>query len=155
MEWLSKILDILGGLTYIAMLLYSIRLSFRETFRIFLLVVLVSILIGIVYRIFKHFLIKEYLITIEIGIIMISAGIFIWLLLPLVNSIINAIGDIKVKAINRLISFIIGIVISPILIGYLLIFSSIVPKLYNILELSSVLKVFENISKLIVGITIV
>ncbi len=152
--WLSKTLDVLGALLYIALLLFGFWSGFRKSLRITFYFFVITLINAIVYRIFKHFLIKEYLILIELGILAITSVVTFFVFKPLAEKIYNLVGDIEPKIVDRTIGLLQFLMNGILIIGYLVIFSGFIPQLYYILDSSSFLRIFENILKLVIGIKI-
>lgn len=152
--WISKFLDIVGAIAYLVLVFLGIRLGFRKSFRVLLFVIFITLFNMIVFRIFKHFIVKEYLEIIDVGVLIVSSVIAFFIFYPLINKIYESIGDIEIPIVNRMIGLFLFAVSGIFLIGYFVIFTDIIPKLYYILETSSFLRILSNIVKYIVGISI-
>jgi hypothetical protein len=152
--WLSKTLDVLGALIYISLLLFGFWAGFRKSLRITFYLFVITLINAIVYRIFKHFLLKEYLILIELSVLVITSVVTFFVFKPLAEKIYELVGDIEPKIVDRMVGLLQFLINGILIIGYLIIFSGFIPQLYYILDSSSLLRVFENILKLAIGIKI-
>ncbi len=153
--WISKSIDILFSIIYISLVIYGMYLGFRKVSKISMYLIVSLIGSSVSYRIFKHFLIKDYLVILEIGIVILSSALMMWIFAPVLRIISDKIGNIKNKPVDRMVSLLTGIIFLPILIGYLVLISGLVPQFYNILETSSIATIFLNIVKYIIGIEII
>jgi len=152
--WISKTLDILGALIYIALIFWGFFLGFRKSLRVTFVLLVVTVMNAVVYRIFKHFLIKEYLILLELGIISFTSVISFFIFQPLIPKIYDIFGDIEPRVIDRILGLIQFLVDGVLIIGYFVIFSAFIPQFYYILDSSALLRIFENIVKIAIGIKI-
>jgi len=152
--WISKTLDILGALIYIALIFWGVFLGFRKSLRVTFVLLVVTVMNVVVYRIFKYFLIKEYLILLELGIISFTSVISFFIFQPLIPKIYDIFGDIEPRVIDRILGLIQFLVDGVLIIGYFVIFSAFIPQFYYILDSSALLRIFENIVKIAIGIKI-
>jgi|GEM_PF-2759076 len=152
--WISKTLDILGALIYIALIFWGFFLGFRKSLRVTFVLLVVTVMNAVVYRIFKYFLIKEYLILLELGIISFTSVISFFIFQPLIPKIYDIFGDIEPRIIDRILGLIQFLVDGVLIIGYFVIFSAFIPQFYYILDSSALLRIFENIVKIAIGIKI-
>ena len=153
--WLSKLIDILGLALYISLLFFGIRLGFKNSFRVLLFILFLTAMNTVIYRIFKSFIVKEYLEFIDTGIVIVSSVVSFFVFYPLISKISDRIGDIGLVVVNRMISFLLFAVNGVFLIGYFVIFSELYPQFYYVLETSSFLRIMSNIVKFVIGIEII
>ena len=92
--WLSKTLDIIGALVYITLLFFGFWAGFRKSLRTTFYLFVITLANATVYRIFKHFIVKDYLILIELGILAITSVATFFVFKPLAEKIYNLVGDI-------------------------------------------------------------
>ncbi|MCX8029058.1 MAG: hypothetical protein N2712_03590 [Brevinematales bacterium] len=152
--WLSKLLDILGALLYIFLLFVGIRLGFKNSFAVSLIITLTTIFNTIIFRIFKNFIVKEYLGSIDVAVVMLSSVIGVFLTWPLIVRIYEKLKDIEIVIVSKMVGFLLFSINGIMLIGYFVIFTDILPQLHYILETSNFLRIMSNIVKFILGIEI-
>ncbi|MFN4244929.1 MAG: hypothetical protein ACK4F9_02110 [Brevinematia bacterium] len=153
--WLSKVLDIVGAITYIFLLFLGIKLGFKNSFRIFLFILFITLTNTIIYRIFKMFIVREYLEIIDVGVVTISSVISFFIFHPIIDRIYHRINDIDLPIVSKMIGFLIFVINGVFIIGYFVIFSDLYPQLYYFLETSSFLRIMSNIVKFALGIIVI
>lgn len=149
---LAKVLDILGALVYIFLVFLGFYLGFKRSFKIFLFIVFITIINSLVFKIFKYFIVQEYLQIIDVGVIFGSSVLSFFIVLPLVNKISEAVPSIDLVIVDRMVGFLLFIVNGIFLIGYFVIFADFLPPFYYLLDTSGFLRVLSNIVKFIIGV---
>ncbi|MEN2998038.1 MAG: hypothetical protein ABDH28_03260 [Brevinematia bacterium] len=153
--WLSKVLDIVGAIVYISFLFIGIRVGFKKSFKVLMLIFFVTLFNTIVFRIFKYFIVKEYLEIIDVGVVLGSSVIAFFLFLPLVNRIYEKISEIGITSVSKMVGFLLFSINGIFIIGYFVIFTDIYPQLHYILETSAFLRILSNIVKVVIGIVVI
>lgn len=152
--WVSKFLDIVGAVLYLFLVFLGMKWGFKKSFRVLLFIVFVTLFNMVVFRIFKHFIVREYLGVIDVGVLIVSSLIGFFIFYPLVERVYESISEIDIPVVSRMMGLFMFAINGIFLIGYFVIFTDIVPEFYYILETSSFLRIFSNIVKYIVGIDI-
>ncbi|MCS7299229.1 MAG: hypothetical protein RMJ37_04600 [Spirochaetia bacterium] len=151
---MSKILDIVGAIVYVAILFLGIRLGFKESFRVFLFIAFITVFNTVIFRIFKYFIVQDYLLVIDVGVVIVSSLVSFFLFFQVVNRIYEMVGEIDIPIVSKMVGFLLFAVNGVFIIGYFVIFTDIYPQLHYILETSSFLRIMSNIVKFIIGIRI-
>ncbi|MGB9621057.1 MAG: hypothetical protein ACPL4C_01295 [Brevinematia bacterium] len=151
---LSKILDVIAAILYLSLVFLGFYLGFRKSLKVFVFIIFITFINSVIFRIFKHFLVKEYLEIIDVGVVFISSLFSFLLFLPLVNKILDFIPEVDIVMVNRMLGFLLFILNGIFLLGYFVIFTDFIPSFYYFFETSAFFRFFSNVVKFIVGISL-